>query len=238
MSRRSPARAQGPDWSAIVASLDQRGLAETGPLLGPRECDAVQALWESPERFRSRVDLARHGYGAGGEYRYLSDPLPELVAQLRRDLYPPLARIANVWQQRLGRPGRFPATLAGFLAVCRRAGQQRPTPLILRYEAGGYNCLHQDLYGSVAFPLQVTILLSRPGADFEGGEFLLVEQRPRRQSRGSAVTLRQGEAVIFPNAVRPVQGTRGVYQAVHRHGVAEVRSGVRFTLGIIFHDAR
>ena len=224
------------DWAALGADLDERGYARAGPLLAARECAGLVELWEERERFRSHVDLERHGFGRGA-YRYFDRPLPPLVETLRSELYPPLARVANRWQARLGQPERFPPTLRGFLGRCRRAGQRRPTPLVLRYGPGDYNCLHQDLYGDVAFPLQAALLLSDP-ADFRGGEFLLVEQRPRRQSRGHAVALEQGEAILFPNAERPVAGARGFHRARCRHGVSDITSGARLTLGIIFHDAR
>jgi len=225
------------DWGAASASLEERGFARLGRLLSARECAALSALFDRDERFRSTVDMARHRFGEG-RYRYFAEPLPAPVAALRRCLYPPLAAIANRWWQELGVPERFPAGLRSFLATCHGEGQARPTPLLLRYGAGGFNCLHQDLYGRIAFPLQATILLSAPQRDFRGGEFLLVEQRPRRQSRGTAIALEHGEGIVFPNAVRPVAGASGSYRAQHRHGVSEVREGVRDALGIIFHDAR
>ena len=181
--------------------------------------------------------MERHRFGVG-EYKYFSRPLPPLVESLRSGLYPPLAVVANRWMKALGEARRFPPTLDAFLSVCARAGQEQPTPLLLRYEAGGYNCLHQDLYGDVAFPLQVAVMLSRPGRDYQGGEFLLVEQRPRSQSAGEAITAGRGEMVIFPNRLRPVRGSRGFYRVNVRHGVSRVRSGHRMTLGLIFHDAR
>ncbi len=230
-------RVERVDWQAVGDALDARGFARLGPLLPARGCAALAALFDEDARFRASVDMARHRFGEG-RYRYFAEPLPAPVAELRRALYPPLAAVANRWWERLGEEARFPPSLGGFLAACHAAGQARPTPLLLRYEAGGFNCLHQDLYGAVAFPLQVTLLLSEPGRDFEGGEFLLLEQRPRRQSRATAIALARGEAVVFPNAVRPVEGTRGPYRAQHRHGVSEVREGVRHALGIIFHDAR
>jgi len=223
------------DWAAIGQTLDERGFATTGPLLTPGECAAAIALWDDPARFRSRVDMARHRFGEG-EYRYFAAPLPPLVATLRRRLYPRLAPVASRWASRL-REAPFPAGLEAFLRRCARRGQTRPTPLLLRYEAGGYNCLHQDIYGPVAFPLQVTLLLSRPGHDFTGGQFLLVEQRPRAQSRGEAVELGQGEAIVFATRHRPVAGGRGAYRVAVRHGVSRLASGLRVTLGIIFHDA-
>jgi hypothetical protein len=224
-------------WQQLSADLDDHGHAVTGPLLGPAECRALQALWPRDELFRSTIDMAPRRFGVG-RYRYFAAPLPPLVRAAREALYPPLAAIANRWQRELGRPPDFPPRLAGFLERCRAGGQTRPTPLLLRYEAGGCNHLHQDRYGALAFPLQVALLLSRPGRDFQGGEFLLVEQRPRRQSRGEAIALAQGRAVIFPNAERPVRGARGFHRAQVRHGASRVRAGTRFVLGIIFHDAK
>jgi hypothetical protein len=223
-------------WPDLLAALDERGYAVLPSLLDPAACGELAALYECEEAFRSRVVMARHNFGRG-EYKYLRYELPPVVAALREALYSPLAPLANCWQDRLRLPPRFPATLAEYLARCHAAGQQRPTPLILKYEEGDYNCLHQDLYGELVFPVQATILLSRPGRDFTGGEFLLVEQRPRMQSRGDVVPLSEGDAVIFAVNHRPVAGARGVYRARMRHGVSRLRSGRRFTLGIIFHDA-
>ena len=217
-------------------SLDERGYATTAALLTTEECRGLAALYDREEAFRSRVVMQRHAFGRG-EYGYLQYPLPDVVEALRQAIYPHLAPIANRWRERLGEDGRFPPALDAYLAECHRAGQKRPTPLILKYEAGDYNCLHQDLYGDLVFPLQLTVLLSAPEDDFTGGEFLLVEQRPRAQSKGEVVPLRQGEAVIFPVHHRPVEGTRGPYRVTMRHGVSRLRSGRRFTLGIIFHDA-
>ena len=231
------ARLARVDWERVAADLDARGHARLPRLLTARECRATAALWQERQRFRSHVDMARHRFGEGA-YRYFARPLPPLVEALRRRLYPPLARIANAWAERVGGDERYPATLARFLARCREEEQRRPTPLLLRYEAGGYNCLHQDLYGPVAFPLQVAILLSEPGREFEGGEFLLVEQRPRMQSRGEAIALARGEALVFPTRERPVAGARGWYRCQMRHGVSTLARGERATLGIIFHDAR
>lgn len=231
-------RVAGCDWAALAEALDARGFALTPPLLAASDCEALAALFHRDAAFRSTVDLARQRFGDRGRYRYFARPLPARVEALRRALYPPLARIANGWQRRLGREERFPPRLAGMLRRCCASGQTRPTPLLLRYEAGGYNCLHQDLYGAVAFPLQATLLLSRPGVDFEGGEFLLVEQRPRMQSRGTAVRLERGRAILFPNRERPVEGRRGPYRVQARHGLSPVHTGHRLALGIIFHDAR
>lgn len=224
------------DDAALEASLDAQGYA-TVPLLDAESCRALAALYDDPARFRSRVVMQRHAFGQG-EYQYLSYPLPPLVQALREKLYPRLAPIANRWRARLGETARFPPTLAAFLATCHDAGQTLPTPLLLKYGAGDYNRLHQDLYGEQVFPLQATVLLSAPGRDFTGGEFLLVEQRPRMQSKGEIVPLAQGDAVIFAVRERPVMGARGHYRAALRHGVSVVRTGHRMTLGIIFHDAR
>jgi hypothetical protein len=224
------------DWPQIDARLDDAGHAVTGPLLSPAECGAIAALYDVDKTFRSRVVMARHGYGQG-EYRYFTYPLPDPIAALRHAFYPRLATTANRWRALLGDAGHFPKTLDAFLADCHAAGQTRPTPLLLKYGAGDYNRLHQDLYGERVFPLQLTVLLSDPKHDFSGGEFVLVEQKPRAQSRAEVVPLRQGEAVIFAVHHRPARGTRGVYRAALRHGVSTVRDGQRFTLGVIFHDA-
>ncbi len=230
------ARVAALPWEAIGAELDARGFATTGPLLDAAECAGLAAVYGEERRFRSRVDMARYRFGLG-EYKYFAAPLPEPVAALREGLYPWLAPIANRWMEQLGARERYPATLVDLARLCARHGQTRPTPLLLHYTAGGYNCLHQDLYGAVAFPLQATVLLSDPTADFTGGEFLLVEQRPRAQSAGHVVPLRQGEAVLFATRHRPARGARGWHRAQLRHGVSEVRSGERYTLGVIFHDA-
>jgi len=224
------------DWAAIGASLDDCGHARTPALLTGAECADLRALYAADARFRSRVDMARYRFGVG-EYKYFADPLPAAVRELREHAYPPLAAIANRWEAALTTRARHPADLVGLAALCARRGQKKPTPLLLRYEAGGYNCLHQDVYGDVVFPIQLTVLLSEPGKDFEGGEFMLVEQRPRAQSRGSVVHLEQGEAVIFTTRHRPAPGARGFYRTNMRHGVSRVLSGERYTLGIIFHDA-
>jgi hypothetical protein len=225
------------DWAAIGASLDEWGHARTPVLLTPAECAELRALYTEETRFRSRVDMARFRFGVG-EYKYFADPLPTVVGELREHAYAPLAAIANRWEAALKTRVRHPADLTGLLALCARRGQTKPTPLLLHYLSGGYNCLHQDLYGEVVFPIQLTVLLSEPGKDFEGGEFLLVEQRPRAQSRGSVVDLDQGEAVIFTTRHRPVAGARGHYRGNMRHGVSRLLSGERYTLGVIFHDAR
>ena len=231
------ARVGAYDWRRIAGELDAQGAAVLEGLLSPAECRRVASLYPEDGRFRSRVVMARHGFGRG-EYKYFAYPLPEPVAGLRSALYPRLAPVANDWNARMGLALRFPAAHADFLAFCREAGQTRPTPLLLQYDPGDYNCLHQDLYGDLAFPLQVAVLLSEPGRDHTGGEFVLTEQRPRMQSRPEVVPLRQGDAVAFAVHHRPVQGTRGVYRVNMRHGVSRVRSGRRHTLGIIFHDAR
>jgi len=229
-------RVEALDWERIEGELDGQGCARIEALLTPGECEGLAGLYPDDEPFRSRVVMARHGYGRG-EYKYFGYPLPPLVAALRTALYPRLAPIANRWHEVLGSAVRFPAKHAAFLARCHEAGQRRPTPLLLRYEAGDYNCLHQDLYGEHVFPLQVAILLSAPGRDFTGGEFVLTEQRPRRQSRVEVVALGQGDAVVFAVHHRPVQGARGVYRVNLRHGVSRLHSGERYTLGVIFHDA-
>lgn len=224
------------DWARVANELDERGFAVLPSLLPPGDCQALAALYAEDGAFRSRVVMQRHGFGRG-EYRYLRYPLPPQVQSLRESLYPPLAEVANRWRERLRQPAIFPAALADFLSRCHAAGQTRPTPLILCYGPGDYNCLHQDLYGEWVFPLQLTVMLSEPQRDFDGGEFLLVEQRPRRQSRGQVVPLRRGEAVVFAVNQRPVRGRRGYYRATLRHGVSTVNTGRRLTLGIIFHDA-
>ncbi|TFW35797.1 proline hydroxylase [Massilia horti] len=224
------------DWERVGAELDDFGCAVIPGLLTPGECAAYLASYANASLFRSRIVMERHGFGRG-EYQYFAYPLPAPLARLRTALYPPLAQIGNRWQRALGQDERFPATHADYLARCHAAGQLRPTPLLLKYGALDYNCLHQDLYGELVFPLQVAVLLSRPGADFTGGEFVLTEQRPRMQSRAEVVPLEQGDAVVFPVHHRPVNGTRGVYRVNMRHGVSRIRSGNRYTLGVIFHDA-
>jgi uncharacterized protein len=221
------------DWTSIKSDLDAYGCATTGPLLTPDECLALTRSYAADEPFRSRIVMSRHGFGRG-EYKYFAYPLPDVVAGLRGALYPWLADVANRWNRA---DISYPSDHAAYLQRCREAGQVKPTPLLLQYGAGDYNCLHQDIYGPHIFPLQVAVLLSRPGADFTGGEFVLTEQRPRMQSRAEVVPLRQGEGVIFPVHHRPAQGTRGTYRVNMRHGVSRLRSGHRHTLGIIFHDA-
>ena len=224
------------DWAGVSSNLDAQGSAVIGRLISPEECDALVALYPSEERFRSRVVMARHGFGRG-EYKYFSYPLPGVIGRLRTELYPPLAEVANRWNEAMGVDVRYPGELRKFIKRCHAAGQRRPTPLLLQYGAGDYNCLHQDLYGEHVFPLQLTLLLSEPGRDFTGGEFVLTEQRPRMQSRAEVVPLDKGDAVVFAVRHRPVQGTRGTYRVSLRHGVSRVRSGHRHTAGIIFHDA-
>lgn len=224
------------DMADIAADLDARGWAVLPALLDPAACAALTAGYDHDAQFRSTVVMARHGFGRG-EYRYFAYPLPDPIADLRTSLYPHFAPIANRWHERMGFNARFPPDHAAFLDRCHAAGQRRPTPLLLRYGAGDYNCLHQDLYGEHVFPLQVAILLSRPGEEFDGGEFVLTEQRPRLQSRVAVVPLAQGDAVVFAVNQRPVAGTRGDYRVTMRHGVSPIRLGKRHTLGIIFHDA-
>lgn len=230
-------RGAGLDWHRIGGDLDAHGCAVVRALLSAEECAGLAETYADDARFRSRVVMARHGFGRG-EYKYFGDPLPGLIVDLRTALYPPLARIANDWNQAMGIAVRYPDALADFLARCHRAGQRQPTPLLLTYGEGDYNCLHQDVYGEHVFPLQLTILLSRPGADFSGGEFVLTEQRPRMQSRVEVVPLGHGDGVIFPVRHRPVRGARGSYRVNLRHGVSRVHSGQRYTAGVIFHDAR
>lgn len=232
LSRNLPAL----DWPALTGQLDADGHALIPGLLDRAQCETLRALYDQDAPFRSRVVMARHNFGLG-EYRYFAYPLPARLQELREALYPPLRAIANTWQERMDTGIQYPPEHAGFLAQCHAAGQRRPTPLLLRYRAGDYNCLHQDLYGELAFPLQVAILLSRPGEEFEGGEFVLTEQRPRMQSRVTVVPLRQGDAVVFAVAQRPVRGVRGYHRVNLRHGVSRLHTGERFALGVIFHDA-
>jgi hypothetical protein len=225
------------DWTRIAAELDAQGAAVLQRLLAPEECRAIAALYPQDDVFRSHVVMARHGFGKG-EYKYFAYPLPDLIEDLRARLYPRLAPVANRWNERMGVDARYPLGHDAFLELCRAAGQNRPTPLLLQYGPGDYNCLHQDLYGDLAFPLQVAILLSEPGEDFTGGEFVLTEQRPRMQTRAEVLPLRQGDAAIFAVHHRPQQGARGAYRVNLRHGVSRLRSGRRHTVGIIFHDAK
>jgi len=237
MNEMSPInRVAAIDWPAVSADLDAQGWGITPKLMASAECDAVVELYDQDSAFRSRVVMARHGYGRG-EYRYFAYPLPRLVAALRTALYPNLVPIANRWHERMRMDVRFPADHAAFIDRCHQAGQIRPTPLLLQYGKDDYNCLHQDLYGEHVFPLQVAVLLSEPGDDFEGGEFVLTEQRPRMQSRAEVVPLRKGDAVVFAVNSRPVRSARGDYRVKLRHGVSKMRSGHRHTLGVIFHDA-
>ncbi|AZO44266.1 proline hydroxylase [Mesorhizobium sp. M7D.F.Ca.US.005.01.1.1] len=225
------------DWPTLATELDGFGCAVIEKLLSPEECRRIAGLYAREEHFRSHIHMARHGFGKG-EYRYFRYPLPDLLGGLRSALYPRLAEVANRWNERMGQAMRYPPTHAAFLEQCHAAGQTRPTPLLLQYVPGDFNCLHQDLYGDLAFPLQVAILLSEPGQDFTGGEFALTEQRPRMQSRVEVVPLRQGDAVVFAVHNRPVQGSKGNYRVNLRHGVSRLRSGMRHTVGIIFHDAK
>lgn len=230
------ARVAGYDWQAPAGELDSYGCAVLPNLLSPEECRTIAHLYPDESRFRSHIHMARHGFGKG-EYRYFKYPLPEIIDGLRTALYPHLAQVANAWNGRMGIDERYPEKHALFLKRCHDAGQTRPTPLLLQYVPGDYNCLHQDLYGDLAFPIQVAILLSEPGKDFTGGEFVLTEQRPRMQSRAEVVPLRQGDAAVFAVHNRPVKGSKGNYRVNLRHGVSRVRSGMRHTVGIIFHDA-
>ena len=232
-----PARVDALDWSRITAELDAQGCAVLNGLLTPQECDRLAARYPDDSQFRSKVVMGRHGFGRG-EYKYFAYPLPDPIAELRPALYARLTATANRWNQTMGIDISYPASHAAFLKRCHDAGQTRPTPLLLQYGEGDYNCLHQDLYGEHVFPIQVAILLSQPGRDFTGGEFVLTEQRPRMQSRPEVVALAQGDAVAFAVHHRPVQGTRGAYRVNLRHGVSRIRSGHRHTVGVIFHDAK
>ncbi|WP_313570263.1 2OG-Fe(II) oxygenase [Comamonas terrigena] len=224
------------DWQEASDGLNHSGCAVIPQLLTPQDCQALVALYAQPAVFRSRIVMQRHGFG-NGEYQYFGYPLPDLVQGLRTSIYPHLAPLANHWYEQMGLSPRFPAEHGDFVARCHAAGQQRPTPLLVQYEAGDYNCLHQDLYGEHVFPLQMVVLLAQPGQDFTGGELVLTEQRPRMQSRVEVLALRQGDAAVFAVQQRPVQGSRGSYRVTMRHGVSRIRSGRRHTLGIIFHDA-
>jgi hypothetical protein len=230
-------RVDAIDWAQATSELDAQGCAVLKRLLAPDECAAIASMYPDDSHFRSRIVMGRHGFGRG-EYKYFSYPLPDPIAELRPILYQRLTGIANRWNEAMGIDIRYPASHAAFLKRCHEAGQTRPTPLLLQYEAGDFNCLHQDLYGEHVFPLQVAILLSKPGSDFAGGEFVLTEQRPRMQSRAEVVPLTQGDAVAFAVHHRPVQGTRGTYRVNMRHGVSRLRSGHRHTVGVIFHDAK
>ena len=229
-------RLQELDWKAIEQALWNMGYAKTPAVLTADECEELISLYADQTRFRRRIDMERHRFGVG-EYQYFAEPLPALVQSLRLSTYPPLAAIANRWMEALRQSQRYPVDLPRFLALCQEHGQTKPTPLLLCYEAGGYNCLHQDLYGEIAFPLQLTCFLSRRDRDYTGGEFLLVEQRPRAQSRGEAIVTEQGEIIIFATRDRPAVGSRGYYRLQMRHGVSRIRSGRRYALGIIFHNA-
>ena len=224
-------------WPEAEVKLSEEGFARLGALLSQEECESLRALYAEASRFRSRIDMARYRFGRG-EYQYFAYPLPELIVDLRTALYGRLARLANEWMAALQLAGQFPAEHRAFLDQCAKRGQKRPTPLLLHYRTGDYNCLHQDVYGEMVFPFQVILCLSQPGAEFTGGELLLVEQKPRAQSIGHVVPLRQGEAVVITTRYRPVKGSRGFYRANVRHGVSEVLSGERYTLGVIFHDGK
>jgi hypothetical protein len=231
-------RINAVDWSKAEESLSARGYAVTDQILSPEECASIITLYNEPTRFRSHVIMERHRFGVG-DYKYFANPLPETVANLRTAAYPHLAKVANQWAEALGDGNQpYPLDHAAYLKICHKAGQTKPTPLMLHYEAGGYNCLHQDLYGEIAFPLQMVFLLGQQGREWEGGDFLLVEQQPRAQSKGEVVCANQGQAIIFTTRYRPVKGWRGYYRVNLRHGVSRVHRGTRYTLGIIFHDAK
>jgi hypothetical protein len=238
MNMPEPLGVNGIAWESVCAHLDDRGYAPIPGVLAEKTCEKIAGYYAEDNRFRSRIEMSRYAFGRG-EYKYFAYPLPGIVQQLRSSIYPHLAALANRWAERLGRKtDSFPQTLAEFLERCHRAGQKRPTPLLLKYGAGDFNCLHQDLYGEIVFPFQITFFLSQHGRDFEGGEFVLAEQQPRRQSRVEVLSPEQGAAIIFSVHHRPVRGTRGYYRANLRHGVSTVHSGQRYTLGIIFHDAK
>jgi uncharacterized protein len=225
------------DWNSLQQTLDEQGYASIPSILDKDQCNEIMSTYEEESHFRSTINMARYRFG-NGEYKYYQAPLPDLLQQLRDGFYPELAKTANRWLEQLGRDAVYPAALSEFLVQCHQQGQLRSTPLILKYEAGGYNCLHQDLYGEVFFPFQVVFALNQKEKDFRGGEFLLMEQRPRAQSRGHVITLEQGEGLIFPTNHRPVLGLRGYYKTTLRHGVSTITSGTRYSLGIIFHDAK
>ena len=238
MRNPTPFGAREIDWEQVRSHLDGRGFAVMSGVLTKKNCDEIVASYADDHRFRSRIDMSRHSFGQG-EYKYFNYPLPPLIQEIRSSIYPRLAPIANEWAGRLGsNMPRYPEKLSAFIEQCHRAGQKRPTPLLLKYGVGDFNCLHQDLYGEVVFPFQVTFFLSQRGKDFEGGEFVLAEQRPRRQSRIEVLSPNQGDAVIFSVHHRPVRGARGYYRANLRHGVSTIHSGARYTWGIIFHDAK
>jgi len=238
MSSQIQKRVDSLRWNEAEEALSAHGHSVTDPILAPEDCASIVSLYNEPTRFRSQVIMERHRFGVG-DYKYFANPLPELVADLRSAAYPHLAKVANEWAKTFGenKPS-FPLEHAAFLKICHKAGQSKPTPLVLHYEAGGYNCLHQDLYGEIAFPLQMVFLLGQQGRDWEGGEFLLVEQQPRGQSKAEVVAANQGQAIIFTTRYRPVKGSRGYYRVNLRHGVSRVHRGTRYTLGIIFHDAK
>jgi hypothetical protein len=232
------ARIDALDWKAAADSLSQRGYAVTEQILLPEECSSLAAMYSDETRFRSRIVMERYRFGVG-DYKYFDSPLPEIVASLRTAAYPHLATVANEWAEDLGEKSpRFPAEHLAFLKICQKVGQAKPTPLLLHYEIGGYNCLHQDIYGEIAFPLQMVFLLGQQGRDWDGGEFLLVEQQPRAQSKAEVIHAGQGQAIIFTTRYRPVRGTRGYYRVNMKHGVSRAHRGTRYTLGIIFHDAK
>jgi hypothetical protein len=238
MSSQIQKRVNSLNWNEAEKSLSARGYAVTNQILTPEECASITSLYNEPIRFRSQVIMERYRFGVG-DYKYFANPLPELVTDLRSAAYPHLAKVANEWSIAFGdKKPPFPIDHSAFLKICHKAGQSKPTPLVLHYEAGGYNCLHQDLYGEIAFPLQMVFLLGQRGRDWEGGEFLLVEQQPRAQSKGEVVSADQGQAIIFTTRYRPVKGSRGYYRVNLRHGVSRVHCGTRYTLGIIFHDAK
>ncbi|SMF83202.1 hypothetical protein SAMN05661091_2333 [Paenibacillus uliginis N3/975] len=230
-------RVTGLDWPLIQHHLDEQGFAKLPVLFGNNECQELMDAYEEETRYRSTINMSRYRFGAG-EYKYFQAPLPDLLQQLREALYPELSRTANRWSEYMGKKQDYPDHLEEFLEVCHEQGQTRPTPLILKYEEGGYNCLHQDLYGDISFPFQVVFAINQREKDYTGGQFVLMEQRPRAQSRGHAITLEQGEGLIFPTQHRPVLGSRGYYKTTMRHGVSTITSGTRFSLGIIFHDAK
>jgi hypothetical protein len=236
MTDRFGSRVAGADWAGVAAEVDDYGCAALPQLLTPAECAEIEALYDEPQRFRSTVDMGRYRFGEG-QYRYFAWPFPQAVARLREELYPRLLPIARDWYERLGREAEWPDTLAEWLDVCHRAGQTKPTPILLRYQQGDWNALHRDLYGDKVFPLQVVINLNDPGRDHTGGEFLLLEQRPRAQSRGTATLIQQGHGLVFTTRDRPVKSARGWSAAPVRHGVSAIRSGRRHTLGLVFHDA-